>query len=203
MDFRLGGVFQADYCYYAEEQRADNRFDISKARLRLGGHLTPYLSLAMEYEFQGNETDNLVEAYAEADLGFSSLRLGQFKEPFGLEWQSADKAQFFAQRSMGYYLGPGRDIGLMLHGSWLKDAITANFGLFNGDGEDGSASGPESDSPEAAARVTFSPFMNSASPLLKGIHLGASATHAEIDPLNVDLRVKSTGMAGTDRNLMC
>ncbi|MBC2743844.1 MAG: hypothetical protein HGJ93_12555 [Desulfosarcina sp.] len=184
-----------------EEERADNRFDIRRARLRFRGQLTKYFRFGMEYEFQGNETDNLVDAYGEAVFGPSALRFGQFKEPFSLEWQSVDKAQYFAERSMGYFLGPKRDIGIMFHGSLFQDGIMYSAGLFNGDGDDGSASGPEEDSPEAAARITFSPFKRALSPWLNGIQFGASATYAKIDPLNVDLRVKSTGMVGTDRSL--
>jgi phosphate-selective porin OprO/OprP len=201
MELRLGGAFQTDYRHYAEDERADNRFDIRRARLRFKGQLTKYFRFGMEYEFEGNETDNLVDAYAEAVFGPSALRFGQFKEPFSLEWQSTDKAQYFSERSMGYYLGPQRDIGIMLHGSLFQDAIMVAVGAFNGDGDDGSASGPEADSPEVAARVTFSPLKRSLSPWLNGFQLGASATYAQLDPLNVDLRVKSTGMVGTDRNL--
>jgi hypothetical protein len=105
MELRLGGAFQTDYRYYFEDERADNRFDIRRARLRFRGQLTRYFRFGMEYEFQGNETDNLVDAYGEAVFGPSALRFGQFKEPFSLEWQSVDKAQYFAERSMGYYLG--------------------------------------------------------------------------------------------------
>ena len=201
MELLLGGAFQTDYRYYAESERADNRFDIRRARLRFKGQLTRYFRFAMEYEFQGNETDNLVDAYGEAVFGLTALRFGQFKEPFSLEWQSVDKAQYFAERSMGYYLGPKRDIGIMFHGSLFQDAITYAGGFFNGDGDDGSATGPEEDSPEVAARIVFAPFKRSLYPWLNGIQLGASATYAQIDPLNVDLRVKSTGMVGTDRNL--
>jgi phosphate-selective porin len=74
-------------------------------------------------------------------------------------------------------------------------------GFFNGDGDDGSASGPEEDSPEVAARIVFSPFKRSLSSWLNGIQFGASATYANIDPLNIDLKVKSTGMVGTDTSL--
>lgn len=201
MELRLGGAFQADYRYYAESERADNGFDIRRARLRFKGQLTRYFRFGMEYEFQGNETDNLVDAYGEAVFEPSALRFGQFKEPFSLEWQSVDKAQYFAERSMGYDLGPKRDIGIMLHGTLWQDAITYAVGLFNGDGDDGSASGPEEDAPEVAARIVFSPFKRSLNPWLNGLQFGASGTYAAIDPLNVSLRVKSTGMVGTDLNL--
>jgi phosphate-selective porin OprO/OprP len=201
MELLLGGAFQTDYRYYAEEERADNRFDIRRARLRFKGQLTRYFRFGMEYEFQGNQTDNLVDAYGEAVFEPSAIRFGQFKEPFSLEWQSVDKSQFFAERSMGFSLGPKRDIGIMLHGVLFQDAITYAAGFFNGDGDDGSATGPEEDSPEAAGRVTISPFKNSLAQWIKGFQIGASATYAQIDPLNVNLRVKSTGMIGTDLNL--
>jgi phosphate-selective porin OprO/OprP len=201
MELLLGGAFQTDYRYYLQEERADNRFDIRRARLRFKGQLTEYFRFGLEFEFQGNETDNLVDAYAEAVFNPSALRFGQFKEPYSLEWQSRDKAQFFAERSMGYYLGPVRDVGIMLHGSLFKDTVNYAAGLFNGDGDDGSASGAEEDDPEAAARIVVSPFKNSMLPWLKGFQFGASAAYARIDPLNLSLRVKSTGMVGTDTNL--
>lgn len=201
MELLLGGAFQTDYRYYFEQERADNRFDIRRARLRFRGRLTQYFRFGLQYEFQGNETDNLVDAYAEAVFMPSALRFGQFKEPFSLEWQSGDKSQFFAERSMGLSLGPMRDIGIMLHGSLFRDTINYAAGVFNGDGDDGATSGAEEDDPEAAARIVFSPFKNSLSPWFKDVQLGASTAYAQIDPLNVNLRVKSAGMFGTDTNL--
>ncbi len=40
MELKLGGAFQSDYRYYNESQRADNRFDIRRARLKFSGRLT-------------------------------------------------------------------------------------------------------------------------------------------------------------------
>jgi len=201
MSLLLGGALQTDYRYYAESERADNGFDIRRARLRFKGELTRYFRYKMEYEFQGNETNNLVDAYIDSVFGTSALRFGQTKEPFSLEWQSVDKALYFAERSMGYYLGPGRDVGAMLHGSLFQDVFTYAAGLFNGDGDDGESSGVEQDTPEAAGRLVFSPFKRSMSPWINGFQIGASATYAQIDPSNINLMVKSTGMAGSNRGV--
>ncbi|MCG6908816.1 MAG: OprO/OprP family phosphate-selective porin [Deltaproteobacteria bacterium] len=201
MELRLGGALQSDYRWYAEQERADNGFDIRRARLRFRGQLTQYLRFKMEYEFQGNETDNLVDAWVEAVFGRPSLRFGQTKEPFSLEWQTLDKGLYFAERSMGYYLGPKRDLGVMLHGSVFDEVFTYAGGLFNGDGDDGSVSGPEEDVPEAAGRLVFSPFRRSSLSWLNQFQVGASATYAQIDPINVNLSVKSTGMVGSLRTL--
>jgi phosphate-selective porin OprO and OprP len=197
MALRLGGAFQTDYRYYTEEERADDRFDIRRARLCFNGQLTRYIRFRMEYEFQGNETDNLVDAWGEAGPETTSIRFGQFKEPFSLEWQSRDKAQLFAERSMGYFLGPRRDLGLMLHGSLFDASTYYAIGLFNGDGDDGSAAGAEHDEPEIAGRIAVTPFKSISNPL-KSLQFGVSGSYAQIDTINVNLRVQSTGMVGTD-----
>lgn len=200
MELRLGGAFQSDYRYYAEDERSDNRFDIRRARLRFNGQLTRYVRFGMEYEFQGNETDNLIDAWGEVGPQAMALRFGQFKEPFSLEWQSRDKAQLFAERSMGYFLGPRRDIGLMLHGALFDASFHYAVGLFNGDGDDGSTGGAEHDEPELAGRIAATPFKLLSNPL-KSLQFGVSGSYAEIDTINVNLRVQSTGMVGTDSYL--
>jgi len=206
MELRFGGSFQTDYRAYAEDERADNRFDIRKARLIFNGQVTRWFGFGLEYEFQGNETSNLVDAWGELFIsgkeriqigsGSDSLRFGQFKEPFSLEWQCTDKALWFAERSMGYYLTPMRDIGIMYRGSGLQDSLYFGIGLFNGDGDDGATRGSEHDSPEVSGRIAVKPLQGSDSDIIRNLQLGASAGYAAIDTTNIDLKVKSTGMAG-------
>jgi phosphate-selective porin OprO/OprP len=201
MELRLGGAFQADYRHYLESQRADNRFDIRRARLKFAGSITRWFRFGLEYEFQGSETSNLVDAFGEGVHGGQALRMGQFKVPFSLEWQTRDKGLYFAERSFGYCLGPERDVGVMLHGSLLTDTLHYGVGLFNGDGEDGSSRGSQEDDPELAGRAALAPFGQTSLEWLRGVHLGASATYATIDTANIDVKVKSVGMAGTNRNI--
>ena len=49
--------------------------------------------------------------------------------------------------------------------------------------------------------VVYSPFLNTGIELLRFFQLGASATYGQIELNNVSLKVKSTGMAGTTRNI--
>jgi len=202
MELRLGGALQVDYRYYAEEARADNQFDISKARLIFRGGLTQWFKFGMEFEFQGNETNNLLDAYGEALFGgTNALRFGQFKEPFSLEWQTPDDARWFTGPSMGFHLTPKRDVGIMLHGSFFSDAMHYAAGLFNGDGNDGSASGNQEDAPEATGRLVVAPLKYVGPAWLQNLQVGGSASYADIDLTNVDLKVKTTGMVGTNRNI--
>ena len=201
MALRLGGAFQTDYRYYLEDERADNRFDVRRARLRFNGDLTRWVRYGLEYEFQGNETSNLVDAYGELGKVPLSLRMGQFKEPFSLEWQTRDKGLYFAERSFAYSLGPGRDIGLMLGGSVWDGRCTYALGGFNGDGPDGATRGTENDDPEAAARLVLAPFKAGAAGWLQNLQFGGSGTYANIDTANISLSVKSPGMYGSSRSL--
>lgn len=214
MEMRLGGSFQSDYRYYAEEERADNRFDIRRARLSFNGQLTRWFRFGMEYEFQGNETSNLIDAYGEAVYGSGGLRFGQFQEPFSLEALEKNNAVLFAERSIGYYLSPARDVGVMLYNSFFQDSLYLYGGLFNGDGDDGSARGNEHDEPELAARVVLSPFKfidyigsdeKDSGKIdlswIQSLQVGVSGTIVKADNLNIDMRVKSSGMAGTSRNI--
>ncbi len=201
MALHLGGTFQTDYRNYLEEERADNRFDIRRARLRFRGTLTRWFRYGMQFEFQGNETDNLIDAYGEAVYGPHALKFGQFKQPFSLEWQTPDKAQFFTERSIAYSLGPKRDVGAMLHGTLHYDTLNYALGIFNGDGDDGETKGNEHDEPELAGRMVLRPFATSNNNWIRSLQIGGSATYAKIDLANVDLTVKSTGMHGTDRNI--
>jgi len=197
IEMRLGGVFEGDYRYYAESERADNRFDVRKARLLLRGQVSKWFRYGLEYEFQGAETNNLLEAWGEfAFKDAHGLRVGQFKEPFSLEWQTPDRALWFAERSMGNSLIPLRDVGAMVYGSFPVPGVRYAFGAFNGDGIDGSARDGEEDSPELTGRLVLAPFESAGIPLLSQAQLGLSASRGRIDLVNVDLKVKTSGMVG-------
>jgi phosphate-selective porin OprO/OprP len=192
----LGGMVQADYRYfdYEDEDPDKNEFDIRRARLRLYGQALGYFDYKFEYEFQGASSRNLLDAYVDANVSpFASFRIGQFKEPFSLEHLTLDSLGFFAERSMGYYLVPGRDVGLMAHSSLWHDRINYAFGIFNGDGLD-DAPGGRVDTPEFTGRMVLAPFKDWGHPLLQDLQFGGSLSYAEIDRNNVEIQAKTTGL---------
>ncbi len=199
--FELGGVFQTDYRYYNESERADNRFDIRRAQIELTGHLNDWLKLNMEYELKNDVTDRLMDTYAEITFNDQALRIGHFKKPFSLEFQTSDTEIYFAERSMGAFLSPGRDVGAMISGSFLNDHMYYAVGLFNADGEDTSGSSNDHDDPEVIGRLVFSPFTNSGIESLQNLQFGGAATYAKINLSDMSLKVKSTGMVDTSRNI--
>lgn len=200
--FELGGVFQTDYRYYNESERADNGFDIRRAQIELTCHLNDWLKLNIEYELKNDVTDRLMDTYAEITFNDQALRIGHFKKPFSLEFQTSDTEIYFAERSMGAFLSPGRDVGAMISGSLLNHHVYYATGLFNADGEDTSGSGDDQDEPEVLGRMVLSPFAGADdNDWLKNFQFGGSASYAKINLSDLSFKVKTTGMVDTSRNI--
>jgi phosphate-selective porin OprO/OprP len=192
----LGALFQTDYRYYDydEGDPDDNRFDIRRARLKLSGNLLRFLGYKFEYEFAGTSSRNLLDAYADIHaLPAAALRIGQFKEPFGLEQYSSVANFFFSEPSFGYYLTPGRDVGAMVHGSVLDDRLNYGIGVFNGDGLDDSV-GADSDYPQVTGRLVLAPFRNRQFAVGENLQFGGSVSYFKIDRNNVDVQVETAGL---------
>lgn len=200
--FELGGIFQTDYRYYNESERADNRFDIRRAQVELTCHFNDWLKLNVEYELKNDVADRLMDTFAEISFNDQAIRIGHFKKPFSLEFQTSDSEIYFAERSMGSFLSPVRDVGAMISGSLLNHHIYYATGLFNADGEDTAGSGDDQDDPEVIGRLVVSPFAGADdTDWLKNFQFGGSATYAKINLSDLSLTVKSAGMVDTSRNI--
>ena len=193
----IGGLLQADYRYFDYSNAKDpakNRFDIRRARLLLQGHILDRFTYKFQYEFQGAGSRRLLDAYLDTRiLPYFQVRMGQFKTPFGFEQYSSDKNIPFAERSMGFLLTPGRDVGLMAHGSVWSDRVNYGLGIFNGDGEDDSVGG-DVDSPEVIGRLVLSPFRTLGVSFAESLQFGGSFSYANVDRNNVNIVDKTTGL---------
>ncbi|MFH1136366.1 MAG: porin [Pseudomonadota bacterium] len=191
----LGGIIQTDYRYfdYKNQNPGRNEFDLRRAQVILQGQALKYLAFRFLLEFEGANARNLLDGYMDVRLfEFLKLRAGQFKEPFGLESNTADVQIFFAEKSMSYHLTPQRDVGAMLHGSAWEDRLNYGVGAFNGNGRDGAASGDE-DEPQLAARLVLAPFRKLGVDFLENFQFGGSYGHGRIDRSSVSVKVATNG----------
>ena len=201
LQFRPGGVLQTEYRFYAEDERADNRFNIRRAQVEISCSMQDWLRLNFEYELKNDVSDRLMDTYAEIRCGSHALRFGHFKKPFSLEQVTEERALYFAERSIGYSLVPRRDLGLIIHGAFVDRAIGYGIGIFNTEGTDSGASRNEHDDPAIIGRIVFAPFAGSDNPWLNSLQFGGSAAYARMNLSDLKLLVKSTGMIDTNRNL--
>lgn len=189
-DVRIGGLMQTDLMLYDRGYPVDNDFDIRRARLFISGRLYKYFNFKFEGEFEGGSTNRLVDAYANYEyFPYMKFQIGQFKEPYSLEWLTADKDLIFMERSMGYYLTPARDVGFMIYGGLFKDALLYSAGVFNGDGTDATRRSQKDDR-EFTGRLVALPFKHFGPSFLQGLQLGGSFSYARLDTsdFNIDIR---------------
>jgi len=198
----INGNIQIDYQYLSDEERADNKFDIRKARLNSKAELSSTISYLIEFELQGNKTQELINAYIDFKISKNiAFRIGQFKVPYSMELQIDDNNITFAERSMGYYLHTGRDVGAMITNDFFNHSLYIASGVFNGDGPDDSTRGNRKDEPEIFSRVLLKPFHYFKIPLFKNFFTGFSFSKKRLNISSLSLNVKSTGMAKTKRNI--
>jgi phosphate-selective porin len=97
------------------------------------------------------------------------------------------------ERSMGYFLTPRRDIGVMAHAALFDDRLDYGVGVFNGKGVDDSVGG-DSDALQITRRLVLAPFRSLKTSLVEKLQFGASASTGKIDRNGVNIQVETTGM---------
>lgn len=135
---------------------------INRARLTAAGAVTGNVTWRVQGEFRtgnvgtGRASVSLADGYLRWTHNALGVQLGQFKTPFSWEYvtsltlvETADRATVVDS------LAPKRDIGLMLDytlGGWA----TISAGIFNGEGQNGTAN--TDSSALGVARVTYRPI---------------------------------------------
>lgn len=171
-------------------------FVVHKIRPYIQGTVfKPWLRYKIEIEVGPLKTDatnnvnnaRVTDAYAEfAKWSAATLRVGQYKVPFGLQELTSDTRQEFVDRSIvNAKFTPSRDIGLMLYGYAWEKKFGYQVGLFNGSGQNN----PQEDQKQMyAARVWIDPLgeyklFESANDATKAniVHIGLGYRGGEVE----------------------
>lgn len=188
---RIGGVVQADFTMFDGHYPLDSDFDIRRARLGMSGRLYEDFTYKLEVELEGSSSNRLVDAYLDYHpVPWLGVRVGQFKTPFSLEHLISDRYLAYNERSMAYSLTPARDVGLMVHGSLLRERVVYALGVFNGDGSDAERRSQKDDK-QFCGRLVLRPFYRMGIPLLDGLQVGGSYGFARLDTSDFSLKVRT------------
>ncbi len=135
---KIGGRIHADFSFADPDPALESVFafedgsEIRRARLFVEGTLYERVEFKAEYDFAGGAA-----AFKDVYVGLvdlpvvGALRIGHFKEPFGLEELTSSKYITFVERSFPIEaFAPSRNMGLMLHNSAAGDRMTWAAGAF-------------------------------------------------------------------------
>jgi len=193
LKLKIGGRINSDW-YTGEVENGDSptgtRF--RRARIRAQGILQKHYIFDWQYDFAGDgaaKWRNLYIGYTGMD--WATIRVGQFKEPFGLEQLTRADHIAFMERAPLDLLVPARETGLMLNHEILDKRTTWAVGLFQntnefGDGEDEDAE--DGDWDLTGRLTTLAWYQDEGRRLL---HLGLGYSHREWD--DDPFRVRSRG----------
>ncbi|MBK8179583.1 MAG: hypothetical protein IPK67_12000 [Planctomycetes bacterium] len=160
--------------YGLEEDGSAFRF----ARVSAEGSVNEFIEYKWSFEFAGGVNNRLKDVYIGFNklcCGNGGLRVGQFKEPMGLEQLTSAAHTTFMERGASDVLVPNRNIGVMWYDACKSGRMNFAAGVFRDDGSDTGAD-RGSDDYIFTARVSGTPVMQDAKHLL---HLGASGRRRE------------------------
>jgi phosphate-selective porin OprO/OprP len=120
----------------------NDRFYVRRARLNTQGKFVEHFDFKVEMELSGalGASSGMRAQMTDAFITWTqhpaaSLRLGQFKSPYGFEHLYADQRLPTPERALGTdRLTLGRQIGLQLFGELANKRLTYAVGAFNGNG---------------------------------------------------------------------
>ncbi len=179
---KVGGRIHIDTAFINESsglernigQNIEDNSEFRRARLVVSGTTPDAFEFKAEYDFAGGDAD-LKDVY----VGHTNvpivggIRIGHFREPFGLEELTSSNDTTFLERSLAETFTQSRNVGVMLHNRVLDGRMTWAAGIFRasddfGRGETGRAF-------NGTARLTGLPWYEDDGRKL--LHLGVSFTH--------------------------
>lgn len=159
-------------------------FDLHRARAAIEGTLTRRIEFQVERELRKTD-EPWRDVYLDVDFHRAfQVRGGRFKIPFSLDQTTGGTDLDFTYRPLAStYLAPGRDVGVMVHGTMFAKRVKYRTGAFRKGGENVRPS--ERRDPQSgrtmASRVTVRPWPGSrAGWALRGLTAGVSFTSGEV-----------------------
>ncbi len=180
---RLGGYAQLDGRFYPgdDPKLGTDTFVLRRVRPIVQGTVARYFDFYVNPDFGGGTTV-LQDAYLDARFTPRlRVRVGKFKEPFGLERLGSGAALLFVERALPTALAPNRDLGLQVHGELAGGVVGYAAGVFNGVPDGGSVDTDVNDGKDLAGRLWLQPGKRGKSKALKNLGLGFAVTHGNQD----------------------
>lgn len=183
--FKFGGRIMNDWAFMSEEDEVravvgelqDATTEFRRARLYISGAVYEKVIFKAQYDFAGGDPD-FKDVYLGLKKlpGVGTLKVGHFKEAFGLEELTSSKYITFMERSLPVIFAPSRNTGVGVSNTALNKRLTWAAGLFLDTDSYGDEEDDAENSAAATARITGLPWYQGKDRLL---HLGLSYTNRD------------------------
>ena len=165
---KFGGRIMTDYATWDNGSETFSGTEFRRIRFFNSGKVYDNVKYKLQLDFAGGDV-SIKDVYMETSLPyFVNFKVGHFKEPFRLEALTSSKYITFMERALPIAFSPERNVGIMLHDSFLDDKLSIQAGLFReaSSGDDVNIE----DVRNITTRITFLPINNDENLL----HLGAA-----------------------------
>lgn len=134
---RLGLVLQNDWTFIKGSDLLRNTIgampdgtQIRRARIIVMGILHDAVDFKMQYEFAKGDVSFKDLYFGLSGFPVANVRVGQFKEPFGMEQLTSGPNLVFLERALSDVFSPSRNPGIMLFNTAFDSRITWAIGVF-------------------------------------------------------------------------
>lgn len=183
----LHGLLQLDSRTFLQNSiPGDGGFFLRRARPILSGKVYHDFDYVFMPDFggtSGSSSPVIQDAYLnyryQPEL---QVRAGKFKSPVGLEFLQSAGDYTFNELTLVKNLGPGRDLGVELHGDFFGGTVSYAAGIFNGVADSANASNGDFDNTkDFEGRLFFQPWKNSQVAALQGLGFGVGGAYGDQD----------------------
>jgi phosphate-selective porin OprO and OprP len=188
----FGGRLHNDWGWQSADDEVEGDFSdgtrFRRARMHMDGRMYEHMSYKVEFDFAGGSA-----LFREVYLGtslyeFANIRVGHFKESFGLEQMTSSNNITFVERAVSDVFAPGYNTGVGLGNHTANGRFTWTAGIFRDADDQGRVQ--ESSGYGVTGRVTGLPFYRDKGESL--VHLGLSVTHRTGDEMRLRQRPESS-----------
>ena len=184
---KFGGRIMSDYAIWNNGNETFSGTEFRRVRFFNSGKVYGNVKYKLQLDFAGGGV-SFKDVYMEVAMPYAgNVKVGHFKEPFRLEALTSSKYITFMERALPIAFSPERNVGIMLHESFLDDKLSIQAGLFRE-----ASSGNDKmidDVRNITTRITFLPINNDNNLL----HLGAafSSRSSSDDTYSVSSRAEN------------
>lgn len=187
---RVGGRLVTDWAFFDQDDDLkltvgdeNDGGEFRAARLDLRGEIYDNIEFRTEYDFSGDDSDpDFKDVYAgiKGIPYLGNLRIGHFREPFGLEDLTNLSYIMFMERALPDLFAPNRNLGVMASNTLFDDRMTWAIGAFETTDNFPSDNDADEDQGYAiTARLTGLPWY--ADEGKRYLHLGLAYSHRNPD----------------------